>query len=123
LSDPWAPGVLKGIYPQLFLFARKKSCSILQFLTWEDSRSFFLPLSHISSDQLAALKADIQGLNLDLVSNDIWSYSWVPILFLLTRLISVFKVHTQPPLFSNGNGSHRLKINTNFSSGFSSGID
>jgi hypothetical protein len=82
-----------------------------------------LPLSHIASDQLAALKADIQGLNLDFVSNDIWSYSWVLILFLVTRLISVFKVHTQPPLFSNGNGSHELKINTNFSSDFSSEID
>jgi hypothetical protein len=44
----------------------------------------------------------------------------VLILFLATRLISVFKVHTLPPLFSNGNGSHKLKPNTSSSSGFSS---
>jgi hypothetical protein len=63
-------------YPQLFSFVRKKSCSINQFLIWDDCRSFFLPLSQIASDQLAALKADVQGLNLDLVSDDIWYYSW-----------------------------------------------
>jgi hypothetical protein len=109
-TDPWSSGVPKDTYPQLFSFIRKKSCSINQFIIWDDYRSFFLPLSQIASDQLAALKADVQGLNMDLVSDDIWSYSWGSNTFSSHKVyISIQGSHPASP-FPNGNGTQVLLL-------------
>jgi hypothetical protein len=75
-SDHWDLGVLKNLYPQLFSFARKKSCSVNQFLSWDDSRSFFLPSSQIAFEQLCELKDGILALQLHAQGSDEWTYVW-----------------------------------------------
>jgi hypothetical protein len=45
-------GILKIKYPQLHSFAKKKNSSVQQFLIWDDSRSFFLPLSDVAYNHL-----------------------------------------------------------------------
>jgi hypothetical protein len=74
--DPWDLGILKDIYPQFFSFSRNKSCSMLQFLSWDESRAFFLPLSQIAFDQLCALKEMLLALQLPSTCDDVWTYTW-----------------------------------------------
>jgi hypothetical protein len=52
------------MYPQLFSFSKKMTCLVSQFFAWDDSRSFFLPLSHIAFEQYTKLKAAIAALHL-----------------------------------------------------------
>jgi hypothetical protein len=74
--DPWDLGILKDIYQQLSSFSRNKSCSVLQLLSWDESRAFFLPLSQIAFDQLCALKETLLALQLPSSGADVWTYTW-----------------------------------------------
>jgi hypothetical protein len=69
-------GVIKSRFPQLFSFARKKICLVKQFHSWEDNRSFSLPLSQFASAQLIQLKNEIAALQSTTAGEDEWSYSW-----------------------------------------------
>jgi hypothetical protein len=64
ISGIWVS--LKSRFPQLFSFARKKVCSVKQFLSWEDNRSLFPPLSQIAfaSAQPIQLKNEMQLFSL-----------------------------------------------------------
>jgi hypothetical protein len=55
-NENWDLGVLKVSYPQLFSFAKKMTCSVSQFLSWEYGRSFFLPFSQTALGQFLELK-------------------------------------------------------------------
>jgi hypothetical protein len=74
--DNWDLGVLKDVYPQLFSFTRSRSCSVFQFLSWDESRSFFLPLSQVAYDQLCSLKESLLDLQLTSSGSDVWLYTW-----------------------------------------------
>jgi hypothetical protein len=75
-NDPWDLGTLKDHYPHLFSFSRNKSCSVLQWISWDVSRAFFLPLSQIAFDQPCALKEALLALQLPLLGADVWTYTW-----------------------------------------------
>jgi hypothetical protein len=75
-NDHWNLGILKDLNPQLFSFARKKSCSVNQFLSRDASRSFFIPLSQVAFHQFNDLQVAISDLNLSPLSVDEWVYSW-----------------------------------------------
>jgi hypothetical protein len=99
-NDQWDLGVIKSRFPQLFSFARKKVCSVKQFLTWEDNRSFFLPLSQIAFAQLNQLKNEIATLQSNLVGEDEWSYSWGSSSYFYHKAYEVLQgSHLAPPLF------------------------
>jgi hypothetical protein len=63
-NDHWDLGIVKVQFPQLHSFARRKNCSLNQFLAWDESRSFFLPLSSTAYDQLLQLRDKLQTLHL-----------------------------------------------------------
>jgi hypothetical protein len=44
-NDPWDLGILKDLYPQLFFFLGTNPAWCCSFLSWDESRAFFLPLS------------------------------------------------------------------------------
>jgi hypothetical protein len=93
-------GVLKDLYPQLFCFARKKTCSVNQFLSWDDNRSFFLPLSHIAFEQLCELKDSILASRLPSEGSDEWTYVWDSGGFSSHRAYSFLRgSHPASPLF------------------------
>jgi hypothetical protein len=69
-------GVIKSLYPQLVSFARKKLCSVNQFLLWNESRSFFLPLSQIAFQQLLDLKVVISSSPQPSNGHDEWIFVW-----------------------------------------------
>jgi hypothetical protein len=98
-SDLWDLGVLKDLYPQLFSFARKNSCSVFQFLSWDDSRSFFLSLSHIAFDQLCELKDALLALQLPSQGSDEWTYVWDSDFSSHMAYIFLQGSHPTPPLF------------------------
>lgn len=104
-GDLWDLGVLKWKYPQLFSFARNKRCSVKQFIEWDESMSFFLPLSQIACNQLTELKLAIDELHLDVTIEDTWSYIWGLPPFLAKEPIPLFKDPTLLHLFSNGSGN------------------
>jgi hypothetical protein len=98
-NDKWDLGVTKLRFPQLF-FARKKVCSVKQFLTWEDNRSFFLPLSQIASAQLFQLKNEIAALQSSSVGEDVWSYSWGSTIYFCHKAYEILQgSHPASPLF------------------------
>jgi hypothetical protein len=67
-------GIMKVKFPQLHSFARRKNCSLNQFLAWDESRSLFLPLSSTAYDQLLQLKVELLALHLQLDKSHEWSY-------------------------------------------------
>jgi hypothetical protein len=69
-------GIMKVKFPQLHSFARRKNCSLNQFLAWDESRSLFLPLSSTAYDQLLQLKVELLALHLQLDKSHEWSYVW-----------------------------------------------
>jgi hypothetical protein len=75
-TDHWNLGIIKDLYPQLFSFARKKKCSVNQFLSWDASRSFFLSLSQVAFEQFNDLHAAISDLILSQLSADEWTFVW-----------------------------------------------
>jgi hypothetical protein len=72
-NDHWDLGVVNALYTQLVSFARKKGCSVSQFLAWEDSRHFFLALPQ-TFYQFTELKEAISALHLQPQENDAWTY-------------------------------------------------
>jgi hypothetical protein len=48
----------------------------MQFVSWDDSRIFFLPLSQIAYDQLCELKEALLALQLPSLGLDEWTYVW-----------------------------------------------
>jgi hypothetical protein len=99
-TDHWNLGIIKDSYPQLFSFARKENCPANQFLSWDASRSFFLPLSQVAFEQFNELHAVISDLNLSQLSTDEWTFVWSGGVF-SSRMAYVFLQgsHTASPLF------------------------
>jgi hypothetical protein len=59
-----------------FFPLRKKLCLVNLFLLWDESRSFFLPLSHIALQQLSNLEAVISSSLQPSNGHDEWTFIW-----------------------------------------------
>jgi hypothetical protein len=118
ISGIWVS--LKSRFPQLFSFARKKVCSVKQFLSWEDNRSLFPPLSQIAfaSAQLIQLKNEMQLFSLIQLVRMKGLILGDPLVTSVTKLMRFYKALTLPPLYLSGNGNLTPKTSTNFSFGF-----
>jgi hypothetical protein len=72
-------GILESSKPftlSFFSFARKNSCSVNQFLSWDESRSFFLPSSQIAFEQLTELKDTLSSTLQPTTGHDEWTFIW-----------------------------------------------
>lgn len=75
-EDTWDFGVLTLLFPELYSFSLNKKISVQKFLQSDIDHLLQLPLSLSASNELAILINNLDDFQLQLNSEDIWSYIW-----------------------------------------------
>ena len=76
-DDLWTNDILSFKYPRLYSFAKEQRISVQKITQTEDIPEIFtLPLSEQAMEELLSMQHDIQQVNYDVGSNDVWTFLW-----------------------------------------------
>ena len=76
-ADLWVANCLKESLPRLYSFAKRKKCSISQFMQNDTNSNFFLPLSPEAAQELQTQNF-LSSFDWNTERSDIWAYRWNP---------------------------------------------
>jgi hypothetical protein len=97
-DDLWANDILFAKYPRLYSFAKDQSISVKQIMCTADiSEIFTLPLSKQAMEELVSLQLDIQQVNYDEGSSDLWTFIWGNGQYTSSRFYKLAFKHLQVP--------------------------
>jgi hypothetical protein len=124
LHDVWNNISPRFTFPCLFSFARKKDCSIQEFLANMDlEHNFHTPLSPHAAQEYHVFHELVSNLQNSRVDKDKWTYPWSNSAFSSSKFYSLTFQSIQPMLPLTGFDSLRLGINSRFLYGWSSKIE
>ena len=76
-DDLWTNDILSFKYPRLYSFAKEQRISVQKITQTEGIPEIFtLPLSEQAMEELLSMQHDIQQVNYDVGSNDVWTFLW-----------------------------------------------